>query len=61
MTADEFAEILDRLEWSDTLLARVVGVNRRTVRRWARGDVPVPDDVEEILRLHLNRRIAPRN
>jgi len=31
-------------------LARALAVNPRTVRRWASGDVPVPDRVEEELR-----------
>lgn len=39
-------------------LSRDAGVNPRTVRRWARGDSRIPDDIEPLLLSMGQRRIA---
>ena len=39
-------------------LAEALGVNRRTIRRWASGEYPVPSEIEDMLRLALCHRRA---
>jgi ribosome-binding protein aMBF1 (putative translation factor) len=45
MTPQRLAEILQSLGWSQRGLARTVGWNERTVRRWCSGEYAVPNDV----------------
>lgn len=52
MGPEELRTIGERL-WGygwQSALARAFGVNPRTVRRWAAGDSPVPDDIAASLR-----------
>lgn len=60
MKAAQFRECLDVLglkqtgaEGADTFL----GVNESTVRRWARGAIPIPDAVAMLLRLMIARGV----
>ena len=41
-TVDEFRDALAASGWTQNGLARYLGANERTVRRWASGDQPVP-------------------
>lgn len=50
MTADELRACLTRLGWSQRELMRELQVGLRTVQDWARGHVPVPDNVASWLR-----------
>ena len=49
MTPSEFRVCLELLDWSQRGLAKLLGRDDRTVRRWATGDNEVPDDVAEWL------------
>lgn len=49
MTADDFREHLSRLGYSNAGFGEVVGVEPRTVRRWASGAVAVPVAVQMLL------------
>ena len=53
MTPARFRECLAVLRWSQTTLATELGVNERTVRRWASGANPVPGWVSQRLELGL--------
>ena len=56
MTSSELSAICLSL-WGERWqadLARFLDVNPRSVRRWASGDVPVPDRIGEQLTRHLN-------
>lgn len=45
MTADEFQDALARLGASPAAIARLLGVDARTARRWSAGAKPIPDSV----------------
>jgi DNA-binding transcriptional regulator YiaG len=49
MTSDRFNETLLTLGLTQAGFARVVGINARTVRRWASGSSPVPEMVATLL------------
>jgi hypothetical protein len=60
MTPADLARVASTIygrNWQ-TPLAEDAGVNDRTVRRWAKGDSPVPADIEPLLRQIWQRRIA---
>lgn len=59
MTPAELRTVLARLEISQVGLAAFVGVDPRTARRWAAGDIPVPKAVALILRFLDARKMAP--
>lgn len=50
MATTEMAECLEALHWPQRTLATVLGVDESTVRRWQRGDRPVPDAIASWLR-----------
>ena len=58
MTANQFRSALSRLELSQLGAARLFGVNGRTVRRWALGEISVPEDKATLLRLLLDGKIT---
>ena len=49
MDANAYRAQLARLDLSQGGAARLVGVDARTSRRWALGEVPVPGAVERLL------------
>ncbi len=49
MDATEYRAQIGRLELSQGAAARLVGVDARTSRRWALGEVPVPGAVVRLL------------
>jgi DNA-binding transcriptional regulator YiaG len=51
MTPTDFRNTLARLGLSQTGASRVLGVSDRQVRRWASGDISVPQPVVIILKL----------
>jgi DNA-binding transcriptional regulator YiaG len=51
MTPTDFRNTLARLGLSQTGASRVLGVSDRQVRRWASGDIDVPQPVVKILRM----------
>lgn len=53
MTPDAYREALDSLGLSQVVAASLFGVDPRTSRRWAAGDLEVPKAVEIALRLML--------
>lgn len=57
MTPDAFKAALRGLHMAQTTFARAVGVNDRTVRRWASGESPVPPTVVVLLHA-LNKAYA---
>lgn len=59
MTPAELRNAIDRLGLSQVGLGRFLGVDPRTVRRWAAGDLPVPRAVDMLLRLMIAYRIPP--
>lgn len=53
MTPDAYREALDSLGLSQVGAATLFGVNPRTSRRWASGELDVPTVVELVLRLMI--------
>lgn len=51
MTPDEFRTALERLGLTQIGAARFLGLDERTLRRYATGEKPVPRTVEMILRI----------
>lgn len=49
MTPEAFRDALRTLHMGQQAFARAVGVNPRTVRRWASGECPVPAPVMTLL------------
>jgi len=49
MDADDLRWELDRLGITQNGLARVVGTNPRTVRRWATNQQPIPQGIDLLL------------
>jgi DNA-binding transcriptional regulator YiaG len=49
LTPDGFRNLLEEIGLSQHEAARVLGVTVRTARRWARGDLPIPDEVHALL------------
>jgi len=49
LTPDGFRNLLEEIGLSQHEAARVFGVTVRTARRWARGDLPIPDKVHALL------------
>ena len=45
MTPREFRICLELLAWSQRGLARLLGLDDRTVRRWASGQNEIPDNI----------------
>jgi len=60
MTADQFRSSLDRLGLSQLGAARMLGVNDRTVRRWALNERSIPDDVADTLNGLIAKQRQPR-
>ena len=55
MSQDEYRGALAQLGLAQTEVGRLLGVDPRTARRWARGEAPVPGPVEMHIRLWLER------
>ena len=49
MTAKQFRSLIAKLEMPQRGVARLFKVNERTARRWALGEISVPDDVADKL------------
>ena len=47
MTPTRLRECLDACHWSQRGLARILNRDEGTVRQWARGAVPIPEDVAQ--------------
>ena len=59
MTAIAFREILSDLSLSQLGAAKLLGVNARTVRRWALGEQDIPRAVIILLRLMVVKGVSP--
>jgi len=55
MTKDQYRDALSALGLSQVELGRLLGVDPRTARRWALGEIDVPGPVELHIRLWLER------
>jgi transcriptional regulator with XRE-family HTH domain len=51
MTAEEFKAARQELGWTQCAASRLFGVTVRSVRRWEKGQVRVPESVATVLRL----------
>jgi transcriptional regulator with XRE-family HTH domain len=49
MTPPEFRLCLDLLSWSQRDLARMLGLDDRSVRRWSSGQNEIPGDIADWL------------
>ena len=49
MTPTHFRQCLALLDWTQRGLARQLGYAEGTVRQWARGALPIPDQVADWL------------
>jgi DNA-binding transcriptional regulator YdaS (Cro superfamily) len=58
MTTSQLRATLDRLQVSDAAAGRLLGVPKRTVRRWALGESAVPHAIALLLRLLLSGKIS---
>jgi hypothetical protein len=62
MTADEFRDAIAKLGLKQTGQLGVdafLSVNETTVRRWARGALPIPGAVAKLLWLMIHLRLKP--
>jgi DNA-binding transcriptional regulator YiaG len=59
MSPEEFAEVLDQLGLSQSAVARLMGVNDRTARRWGKGTSPIQPPVARFLRFLDRAQISP--
>lgn len=64
MNAEEFRAHIARLGMpqagtADNGADAFLGVDPRTVRRWASGNNPIPDSVEMLLRIMTAKRLRP--
>jgi DNA-binding transcriptional regulator YiaG len=59
MSAEEFKDLLRRLNLSQSAAARLLGVNDRTVRRWASGDTPILPVAARFVRYLARAKISP--
>lgn len=55
MTKDEYRAALGQLDLKQEAVGALLGADRRTARRWASGETPVPGPVEMHIRLWLER------
>lgn len=58
MTPTEYREAIESLGLSQVGAARLFGVDPRTSRRWALGELPVPRAVELALKLMLKHGVT---
>jgi hypothetical protein len=61
MTPDQYRKAYDRLGLTQVGVARFLGYDERTSRRWAAGDLPIPKHVEILLRIMLAYEIRPED
>jgi len=55
MTPDELAGVIETLAaGNQSELARLIGVDSRTVRRWLAGELRIPKPVQALLRVILS-------
>jgi DNA-binding transcriptional regulator YiaG len=59
MSAEEFVDLLGALKLSQNAAARLLGVNERTVRRWATGDTPILPVAARFVRFLARAKISP--
>ena len=60
MTANQFRATLARLGLSQRGASRLFNVNERTVRRWASGDIAVPEGIVTHLQTMLTMSEKPK-
>lgn len=58
LTPLAYREAIERLGLSQVGASRLFGVDPRTSRRWALGELPVPRPVELALKLMLNKGVS---
>lgn len=58
MTHTEYREAIESIGLSQVGAARLFGVDPRTSRRWALGELPVPRAVELALKLMLKHGVT---
>lgn len=61
MTAEQFRAALSQLAYTQVGAGRMLGLNGRTVRHYAKGDREVPAPVVKLLRLALAGKITPQD
>ena len=59
MTHTEFRDTLSALGLNKTRAARLLGVNERTPRRWAKGEQDIPPPVVRFLQLMIALKLTP--
>jgi hypothetical protein len=59
MTGAEYRDALARLGLSQVGAARFLGIDDRTSRRWALGEVSIPVSVHILLELMIRVRLSP--
>ncbi|WMW56247.1 hypothetical protein RE411_03440 [Agrobacterium pusense] len=59
MTPEEFKTTIHELGYSQVAISRLFGVNDRTGRRWALGEVPIPEAVSTCLALMMLSGLTP--
>jgi len=58
MTAKQFQAAIDRLGLSQVGVARLLGADPRTARRWALGERSVPEPIAILLKLMVAGKIT---
>ena len=59
MTHTQFRETLATLSLSQVGAARLLGVNDRTARRWAKGEQDIPPPVVKFFKLMIALKLTP--
>ena len=61
MTPTQYRDAISRLGLSQVRAARFLGVDPRTSRRWALGEIPIPKAIGMFLYLLLNGALKPED
>jgi hypothetical protein len=61
MTPDEYRKIYAALGLTQVSMGRFLGFDARTSRRWAAGNLQVPQHVEMLLRIMIKYKISPND
>ena len=61
MTKTQFQDAIDTLGVSQIKASQLLGVNRKTAPRWARGESPIPHVVASLLRVMIHHKLTPEH
>ena len=59
MTPAEYRVVIDRLGLSQVKTAKLLGIDPRSSRRYASGEVPIPEATAKLLRFLVQAGVEP--